>query len=512
MNEQGSPLAAVIAGANGPDTKLLAATLAAVVLERPAVADQEPRLCLDQGDDNPTRSSSSRAIRSVNRYHRRHSGGNRTSGTDTSSEGTVKTPRRWMRWTCLGLTALLWGCGAKTPVPETKPVAPGVAPVSSASGGARPETGALATSTQKVDSDSALAAVRKTLSAIERGDLAGAYDFLPPGYQSDVDGLVHEFATRMDAEVWTRLFGTLRKSVTVLRTKKAFILELDLFANRPEYEPMRKHWDEAVTLLDQFATSKLGDLETLKQSGAKSLLPGDASNVVQHLDAIGLGVGADLARQFADIKVEQIQATGDEHVLSFQGPRDEQPIEIAYVKHDGRWLPKTLVAQWSAGIEADRAWLAKLPEQIKAAKPRVLEGLTLADGLLDQLLAAQNREEFQQAVGPTILSLALAWPRVQQLAQQSTSGKTELSSVTILINRELSGSEQTKLIEAVLKPLNATGTDYTLLVNDDTTICRLTSVTDVASLRESLAKHFGIKPEGVSFDQQAMQIKVGLER
>ena len=281
----------MIAGANGPDTKLLAATLAAVVLERPAVADQERHLCLDQGDDNPIRSSSSRAIRSVNRYHRRHSGGNRTAGTDTSSEGTVKTPRRWMRWTCLGLTALLWGCGAKTPVPETKPVAPGVAPVSSASGGARPETGALATSTQKVDSDSALAAVRKTLSAIERGDLAGAYDFLPPGYQSDVDGLVHEFATRMDAEVWTRLFGTLRKSVTVLRTKKAFILELDLFANRPEYEPMRKHWDEAVTLLDQFATSKLGDLETLKQSGAKSLLPGDASNVVQHLDAIGLGVG-----------------------------------------------------------------------------------------------------------------------------------------------------------------------------------------------------------------------------
>ena len=54
MDEQGGPLAAVIAGANGPDTKLLAATLAAVVLDRPAVADQEQHLCLDQGDDNPT--------------------------------------------------------------------------------------------------------------------------------------------------------------------------------------------------------------------------------------------------------------------------------------------------------------------------------------------------------------------------------------------------------------------------------------------------------------------------
>ena len=44
----------MIAGANGPDTKLLGATLAAVVLDRPAVADQEQPRGLDQGDDNPT--------------------------------------------------------------------------------------------------------------------------------------------------------------------------------------------------------------------------------------------------------------------------------------------------------------------------------------------------------------------------------------------------------------------------------------------------------------------------
>ena len=368
----------------------------------------------------------------------------------------------------------------------------------------------MAAPTQKIDDDSALAAVKQTLSAIERGDLAGAYEFLPPSYQSDVDGLVHEFAAKMDAEVWTRLFGTLRKSVAVLRTKKAFILELDLFANRPEYEPMRKHWDEAVSLLDVFVSSSVGDLESLKQASAKSLLPGDAARVVQQLDAIGLGVGADLARQIADIKVEQIKAAGNEHVLSFQSPRDEQPIEIDYAKHDGRWLPKSLIAQWSIGLEADRAWLVKLPDQIKAAKPRMLEGLTQADGLLDQLLAANNREEFQQAVGPAILSLALAWPRMQQLAQQSSSGKTDLPPVTILINRELSSSEQTKLIEPVLKPLQATGTDYTLLANDGRTLCRLTKVADIAMLRESLAKHFGLKADEVSFDQEASQLKIDL--
>jgi hypothetical protein len=411
----------------------------------------------------------------------------------------------------LGLTALLWGCGTRTAAPETKPVTSGPMSEALSSDEAKLVHDGVAAPTTTAENDSALAAVKQTLSAIERGDLAGAYEFLPPSYQSDVDGLVREFASKMDAEVWTRLFGLLRKSVAVLGTKKAFILELDLFANRPEYEPMRKHWDEAVSLLDQFATSSAGDLESLKQASAKSLLPGDASHLVQHLDAIGLGVGADLARQFADIKVVQVKATGDEHILSFQGPRDEKPIEITYVKHDGRWLPMTLVAQWSAGIEADRAWLAKLPEQIKAAKPRLLDALTQAERLLDQLLAANNREEFQQAAGPAILSLALAWPRFQQLAHQSASGINEPPPVTILVNRELSLSEQTKLIETVLKPLNAAGTDYTLLANDGKTVCRLTRVADVDSLRDSLAKHFGLKPDGVSFDQESMQFKVELE-
>ena len=45
----------VVAGANVHDTKLLEATLEAIVLERPQPTDQAPQhLCLDKGYDNPT--------------------------------------------------------------------------------------------------------------------------------------------------------------------------------------------------------------------------------------------------------------------------------------------------------------------------------------------------------------------------------------------------------------------------------------------------------------------------
>jgi putative transposase len=55
VEAEGGPLAAVVAGAHVHDTKWLAQTLEAVVVERPEPTAESPQpLCLDKGYDNPT--------------------------------------------------------------------------------------------------------------------------------------------------------------------------------------------------------------------------------------------------------------------------------------------------------------------------------------------------------------------------------------------------------------------------------------------------------------------------
>ena len=55
VEADGGPLAAVVAAANVHDTKLLAATLDAVVVSRPEPTRDSPQhLCLDKAYDNPT--------------------------------------------------------------------------------------------------------------------------------------------------------------------------------------------------------------------------------------------------------------------------------------------------------------------------------------------------------------------------------------------------------------------------------------------------------------------------
>jgi putative transposase len=52
VEADGGPLSVVVAGANVPDFKLLAATLDAIVVERPEPSEHSPQhLCLDKGYD-----------------------------------------------------------------------------------------------------------------------------------------------------------------------------------------------------------------------------------------------------------------------------------------------------------------------------------------------------------------------------------------------------------------------------------------------------------------------------
>jgi len=64
VEQDGGPLGVVIDGANVHDTKLLEATIAAIVVERPKPTRNKPQqLCLDKGFDNPTGRSTAAAYR-----------------------------------------------------------------------------------------------------------------------------------------------------------------------------------------------------------------------------------------------------------------------------------------------------------------------------------------------------------------------------------------------------------------------------------------------------------------
>lgn len=89
-------MSVVVAGANVHDTKLLGATLEAIIVERPIPTEEDPQnLCLDKGYDNPT---GRQAVREHN-----YTPHIRKIGEEKLEAGQKKHPaRRWVVERTLG--------------------------------------------------------------------------------------------------------------------------------------------------------------------------------------------------------------------------------------------------------------------------------------------------------------------------------------------------------------------------------------------------------------------------
>lgn len=91
VEADGGPLAVVIDGANRHDTKLLEATIEAMIVERPQPSEDAPQhLCLDKAYDNPT------GHETVERFG--YVGHIRAIGEEKRDDRKEKThpPRRWV--------------------------------------------------------------------------------------------------------------------------------------------------------------------------------------------------------------------------------------------------------------------------------------------------------------------------------------------------------------------------------------------------------------------------------
>jgi len=92
VEEQGGPLGVVIDGANRHDTKLLRATIEAIVVPRPQPTKKRPQhLCLDKGYDNPTGHTTVAAFKYT--PHIRKIGEEKSAAANPTAQ---HKPRRWV--------------------------------------------------------------------------------------------------------------------------------------------------------------------------------------------------------------------------------------------------------------------------------------------------------------------------------------------------------------------------------------------------------------------------------
>ena len=240
--------------------------------------------------------------------------------------------------------------------------------------------------------------VRAVANGLKADQPRIVWDALPDTYQKDVADLIHAVADKMDAELYDKVFGVLRKTTTVLKEKKHFILESSLAKkDAGQVGDLQASWDAAVGIVDVIVQSDLARVESLKTFDPGVFLATSGGPILRHMRQLSevnpKAAGAEFAKlqqvQVRLIKQEEQAATVE---LRVPGERAEQ---MAFVKVSGKWLPEPMVSAWKATMQEAKQHIAAVnPVQMQQYKLQTMMVLAMIETFVDRLAVAKTQEEF----------------------------------------------------------------------------------------------------------------------
>ncbi len=257
------------------------------------------------------------------------------------------------------------------------------------------------------------ATVRNVFAGLQEQRPQVLWQALPASYQRDLQGLIHDFAEQADAELWNLTFSLLGKSVRVLDEKREFVFDQPMISARlQEIDKPDQTYDAVLQLLSTLTSSELADIEKLRRLEPEAFLSGTVSTFLRQLRDLqdvlpGVSTPVD---ELDDSEVALVSSSGGSAVVRITngGETEDRP----FVLVEGKWVPEELAEEWDQNMAEARAQIAELAARQRAPETeQVVATMRSMEGLLDRMLAAQTREEFddsmQQLVG-TVMFQAMS--------------------------------------------------------------------------------------------------------
>lgn len=214
---------------------------------------------------------------------------------------------------------------------------------------------------------------------------------LPADFRDDAESLVHEFADRVDEELWRNAFASWQKVRQILAEKSGYILAL------PEFEELSDDEQQRLqTRLQQTA----GLLETILESDLSSLTKLRRISIGEFLKTNGSELLSSSSKSnewiFPTDADPQVLAEDEQTTrIGWFRSGEETPTRVElWVRHGRHWVSADWLLVWEQ-IRLARQELKTTTEPLGAVAER-LQSLQAADSVLTQLVTAKNESEFAE--------------------------------------------------------------------------------------------------------------------
>ncbi len=253
--------------------------------------------------------------------------------------------------------------------------------------------------------DSPDAAVMAVLLGIREKHPEAVWDFLPGSMQRHLNEAVREFGRSIDAEMWNRSMGLLKKIVQIFETKKEFIFENPHWktAERIDAREFQAHWDDIVGLCSALVNSELSDVERLKKFDGRAFLASTGAKVIGSLEMLSKSVKNSPFGLLADVKVKLKSRNGEVAVITIEVP-GQPPTDHEFALLEGKWCPRSWVES-APRLEALPPMIAGVLKSDLVAKRKevFMQDLDLVEQGINDLLDAKTAKEFNDYVEQAVI-------------------------------------------------------------------------------------------------------------
>lgn len=246
--------------------------------------------------------------------------------------------------------------------------------------------------------------VEMLVRATRNGDAVAFWDWLPAGYQQDVEQLARSLADRVDGKTYDRTAKLLHRFAAVALEKQQFVFGNQTVAamlqhNGADVRGAKDAYAALFRMLQQVAGGELGSVDGLRRFDGRAFMGKSGKALLETVFAFARATGDDPVAGLDQVSVRTLGQKGGEVRIELKG-KDRAAEVTTFVQVEGRWVPVEMAQKWQDGVGELREKIAAMPKQ-GDAKLAAQAGLVLGmiEGVVKQLEDVESQQDFDEVVG-----------------------------------------------------------------------------------------------------------------
>lgn len=305
--------------------------------------------------------------------------------------------------------------------------------------------------------------IRTVVEGIAANHPEVVWDAMPVSYQQRIEAIVHMFGKSMDADIYARIIGSLRKIEGILKNKKELILQNPQLAEAGlDSDQLSAHWEEFVALFSTLLDSELSDLHTLQALDVREFLAGTGGTLMTQISQLSSAMPQDpfrteVVERLSKLEVEVLARNNQAANVLIWLP-GEEPSEVRFRQVNNKWVPEDVAGSFATTATQLGMFVnVILPAYLGKNKETVLAQFDALDAALDRVAAAENLDDFNVAVtdavkqGEAVVTLFSDVDQiVAGLQQEPKRPATREAFVTVIVLDDMDETRRKQLGEQLL--------------------------------------------------------------